>query len=177
MQLRHFNLRVFGNYLSYFHLHSILNLYRDVDGWTLEVNAESISTIASICSQGAEIFFYLYAQLDDRSQLLQNQRITFSSAHPFTPLYVEKHLSKSANLDPKALYENRVKGRSVLLENPVRESRVKKERDEKKARRAKEKAQKQLGLIGRKEAKLRGLWELEEEQKKFVMHIKLVDFD
>lgn len=90
---------------------------------------------------------------------------------------MEKHLSKSANLDPKALYESRVKGRSVLLENPVRESRVKKERDEKKARRAKEKAQKQLGVIGRKEAKLRGLWELEEEQKKFVMLIRLVNFD
>lgn len=90
---------------------------------------------------------------------------------------MEKHLSKSANLDPKALYESRVKGRSVLLENPVRESRVKKERDEKKARRAKEKAQKQLGVIGRKEAKLRGLWELEEEQKKSVMLIRLVNFD
>lgn len=64
----------------------------------------------------------------------------------------------------------------MLLENPVRESRVKKERDEKKARRAKEKAQKLLGVIGRKEAKLKGLWELEEEQKKFVMLIKLVVF-
>jgi ribonuclease P protein subunit POP4 len=45
----------------------------------------------------------------------------FSSERPFTPTFVQSHLKKSRNLDAKALYESRVKGKQVLLENPARE--------------------------------------------------------
>ncbi|KAI5122723.1 hypothetical protein M0805_009808 [Coniferiporia weirii] len=103
----------------------------------------------------------------------KNERLKFSSSHPFTPTFVESRLSKSKNLDPKALYENRVKGRAILLENPVRDSRLKKEREEKKARRAKERERKKLRLISRKEAGLKGLWKLEEEQRKYEPFVPL----
>ena len=93
----------------------------------------------------------------------------FVSAHPYTPQYVEKHLSKSSNLNPKALYDSRVRGRSILLENPARDSRVAKLIKERNARKQKDEARRKLKVIDRKEAKCKGLWELEEGQKKYVM--------
>ncbi|KAH8118166.1 RNase P/MRP, p29 subunit [Phellopilus nigrolimitatus] len=103
----------------------------------------------------------------------KNERLKFSSAHPFTPAFVESRLSKSKNLDPKALYDSRIRGRGILLENPARDSRLKKESDEKKARRFKEKDKGKRCAIGRKEVALKGLWKLEEDQKKYELFVPL----
>ncbi|THH04257.1 hypothetical protein EW145_g5654 [Phellinidium pouzarii] len=104
----------------------------------------------------------------------KNERLRFSSAHPFTPAFVESRLSKAKNLDiRKSLYDSRVKGRSILLENPVRNSGLKKEREEKKARKTKEHERRKRKLIGRKEADSKGLWNLEEDQKKYELFIPL----
>ncbi|KAL5504010.1 POP4 [Sanghuangporus vaninii] len=103
----------------------------------------------------------------------KNERLVFSSAHPFIPSFVRSNLSKSKNLDPKALYENRVKNKQVLLENPARDSRLKKQHEEKKARRGKERERKKLKLISKKEAKLKGLWKLEESQKRYELFVPL----
>lgn len=54
----------------------------------------------------------------------------------------------------------------MLLENPHGKSHERKEREEKKANREMEKARKQSGVMGKKEAALRGLWKLEKEQTK-----------
>lgn len=82
---------------------------------------------------------------------------------------MQSQLNKSKNLDAKALYEKRVRKKQVLLENPAGESRLKKQRKEKKARRAKEHERAKLKLISKKEAKLKGLWKLEESQKRYVL--------
>ena len=82
---------------------------------------------------------------------------------------METHISKSKNLDAKSLYENRVKGRTILLENPVRESRFKRKREEKKKQHQKDVERRRLKLISKKEAKLKSLWTLEDNQKKYVI--------
>lgn len=99
----------------------------------------------------------------------QNERLQFSSLHPFTPTFIETHISKSKNLDPNALYENRVKGRTILLENPTRDSRTKKKEEERKKQRQKDAERKKQKLISKKEAKLKGLWSLEKTQKRCVL--------
>ena len=63
-----------------------------------------------------------------------------------------------------AMYNTRVKGRQVLLENPVRDSRLKKERDAKIAVKKRDKERKKLGVIGKKEARERGVWKFDEKQ-------------
>lgn len=96
----------------------------------------------------------------------QNQRLKLSSAAPFTPTYVQAHLARSANLNPQAVYESRVKDRQIIFENPAQESRTRKERDAKRARRAKGAEKRKLGVIGRREAEIKGLWKLQDSQAK-----------
>ncbi|EGN99323.1 hypothetical protein SERLA73DRAFT_18372, partial [Serpula lacrymans var. lacrymans S7.3] len=81
-------------------------------------------------------------------------------ATPFTPEFVQSSVTQAS--DPAGIYTNRIKGRQVLLENPVRESRAKKERDEKKSRRLASKKRRDNGVVGKREAKEKGLWKLEE---------------
>jgi len=64
------------------------------------------------------------------------------------------------------MYNTRVKGRQVLLENPVRESRAMKALAEKRAIKKKERERKQLGIIGKREAKQKGVWKFDERQAK-----------
>ena len=65
------------------------------------------------------------------------------------------------------MYNDRVKGRQLLLENPARNSRAKKELDRKRAMRRKEREKKKLGgVISKKKAKEMGIWKLDEEQAK-----------
>ncbi|EJD06793.1 RNase P/MRP, p29 subunit [Fomitiporia mediterranea MF3/22] len=103
----------------------------------------------------------------------KNERLKFSSAQPFVPTFVESHLSKSRNLDPKALYENRVKNKPILLENPARDSRLKQQREETKSRRAKERERKKLGLISKKEARFKALWRFEKSQRRYELFVPL----
>ena len=94
-----------------------------------------------------------------------NRKVTFSSGAPFTPSYVVSQLSLSS--DPTAMYASRVRGRQMLLDNPMRESRTKKEMDEKRLRRKKQKESKSLGIIGKREAKEKGVWKFDESQAKY----------
>jgi len=64
------------------------------------------------------------------------------------------------------MYNTRVKGRQILLENPPRESRAKKEREAKRAVNKQEKERKNLGIIGKKEAREKGVWNFDESQAK-----------
>lgn len=66
------------------------------------------------------------------------------------------------------MYASRVKGRQILLENPARESRAMKELEEKRMRKRKNKEKKKLGIIGKREAKEKGVWKFDNEQAKFV---------
>jgi ribonuclease P protein subunit POP4 len=77
-------------------------------------------------------------------------------------------LNLSQSSDPVGIYESRIKGRQVLLENPAKESRTKKEREAKRKRAKRDAERKALGIIGRKEAKEKSIWKLEETQTKCV---------
>ena len=65
-----------------------------------------------------------------------------------------------------SMYNSRVKGRQILLENPARESRAKREREAKRAAKKKENEKKNLRIIGKKEAKEKGVWKFDESQAK-----------
>jgi ribonuclease P protein subunit POP4 len=56
----------------------------------------------------------------------------------------------------------------MLLENPARESRAKKELAEKRTRQKKDKEKKQRGLLGKRQAREKGVWKLDPSQAKFV---------
>lgn len=66
------------------------------------------------------------------------------------------------------MYASRVMGRQMLLENPMRESRAKRERDEKRARQKALREKKKLGVIGKREAKEKGVWAFDKSQAKCV---------
>jgi ribonuclease P protein subunit POP4 len=61
----------------------------------------------------------------------------------------------------------------MLLENPARESRAKKELDEKRARQAAAKEKRKKGLIGKREAKEKGVWAFNKSQAKCVSLLNL----
>ncbi|TFK40457.1 Rof/RNase P-like protein [Crucibulum laeve] len=71
------------------------------------------------------------------------------------------------------MYASRIHGRMMLLENPQRESRAKKEMELKHARRKAEKEQKKLGIIGKREAREKGVWKFDEQQMKFELFVPL----
>lgn len=68
--------------------------------------------------------------------------------------------------DPAGMYASRVQGRQVLLENPARDSRTKRDVDEKRGKRRAEKEKKRLGIIGKREAREKGVWKFERTQAK-----------
>jgi len=84
--------------------------------------------------------------------------------------FVKSHLQTS---DPGGMYASRVQGRQILLENPARESRAKKELTEKRARQKAEKERKKKGGIGKREAREKGVWRLDETQTKFDLFVPL----
>ncbi|KAH9481988.1 Ribonuclease P protein subunit p29 [Psilocybe cubensis] len=71
------------------------------------------------------------------------------------------------------MYSTRVQGRQILLENPARESRAKKALEEKRIRRNRQRERKKLGIIGKREAKEKGVWKFEEAQAKFNLFLPL----
>ena len=95
---------------------------------------------------------------------LQNQRLKLSSSDPFTPAYINSTVKGSS--DPAGIYASRIKGRQILLENPPRDSKAKKARDEKKARQRVNKERKKIGIIGKREAKQKGVWRFDKAQAK-----------
>lgn len=100
-----------------------------------------------------------------------NQRIKFNSSTPFTPTFVKANVTRSS--DPAQIYTSRVQGRQILLDNPLRESRTKQERAARKARNSASKARAQAGVIGKKEAKQKGLWKLAKNETKFKLFLSL----
>ncbi|KAF8955707.1 Rof/RNase P-like protein [Flammula alnicola] len=71
------------------------------------------------------------------------------------------------------MYNSRVKGRQILLENPARDSRAKKELEEKRAARKNERERKKSGIIGKKEAKEKGIWKFDEKQARYELFLPL----
>lgn len=74
----------------------------------------------------------------------------------------------TATSDPGGVYANRVQGRQILLENPVRDSQKKKDNDDKQMKIRQMRKRKKLNLIGKREAKEKGVWKLDKAQAKFV---------
>ena len=66
------------------------------------------------------------------------------------------------------MYASRVKGRQILLENPARESKAMKELEKKRVRKKSEKEKKKLDILGKREAKEKGVWKFDQSQTKFV---------
>lgn len=97
---------------------------------------------------------------------VKGSRIVFKSLAPYIPQYVTSNLS--ATSDPGAVYASRVKGRQLLLENPARKSEKKKEEEQKRQRVQESKRHKKLGVIGKREAKEKGVWKLEKSQAEWV---------
>ncbi|KAF8799049.1 hypothetical protein BYT27DRAFT_7227965 [Phlegmacium glaucopus] len=71
------------------------------------------------------------------------------------------------------MYASRVKGRQILLENPARESKAMKELEGKRMRKKRDKEKKKLGIIGKREAKGKGIWKFDEAQAKFDLFLPL----
>ncbi|KAJ8082585.1 RNase P/RNase MRP complex subunit [Marasmius tenuissimus] len=99
------------------------------------------------------------------------QRLKFNSAKPFVPTFVQSSATQAS--DPAEIYASRIHGRKILLENPARESRKRKEQEEKRQRRATHNQKKKLGIIGRREAKEKGVWKFDEAQAKFDLFLPL----
>ncbi|KAK0503380.1 hypothetical protein EDD18DRAFT_1100239 [Armillaria luteobubalina] len=79
----------------------------------------------------------------------------------------------SQSSDPTDIYATRVHGRKAVLENPVKESRQKKERLERKAKQKAHQERKRLGVVGKREAREKALWKLDEHQAKFSIFLPL----
>ncbi|PPR02171.1 hypothetical protein CVT24_011359 [Panaeolus cyanescens] len=101
----------------------------------------------------------------------KTDRLRFTSSAPFTPTYVVQNLSQAS--DPVEMYNYRVKGRQILLENPARESKAKLAAQAKRERRKAHKAKAKSGIIGKKEAKEKGVWEFDRNQAKFKLFLPL----
>ncbi|KAF7773435.1 hypothetical protein Agabi119p4_5602 [Agaricus bisporus var. burnettii] len=99
------------------------------------------------------------------------KRVVFKSSTPYIPQYVTSNLS--ATSDPDALYANRVKGRQLLLENPVRKSEKRKAEEEKHRRAQESKKRKKLRVIGKREAKEKGVWKLDKSQAEYRLFVPL----
>ncbi|KAF9522153.1 RNase P/MRP, p29 subunit [Crepidotus variabilis] len=99
------------------------------------------------------------------------ERLRFSTSSPFTPNYVSSNLSGSS--DPMAMYNARVKGRQILLENPAKESRLRKMQEERRTKKMTQKERKKVGLIGRREAKQKGVWKFDSAQARFRLFLPL----
>ncbi|THV04786.1 hypothetical protein K435DRAFT_835301 [Dendrothele bispora CBS 962.96] len=109
----------------------------------------------------------------DELAFIHGQKITLTSAAPFTPSFVLSSVAQSS--DPTEVYVDRVRGRKILLENPAKVSRAQKEREKKEERRkeAKKNKNKNRLIMSRKEAKVKGVWRLEKEQARFELFVPL----
>lgn len=74
----------------------------------------------------------------------------------------------TATSDPGSVYANRVQGRQILLENPVRDARKQKEEEDKRQKIRELKKRKKLKVIGKREAKEKGVWKLDKAQAQCV---------
>ncbi|KAF8645581.1 hypothetical protein AX16_007725 [Volvariella volvacea WC 439] len=101
----------------------------------------------------------------------KNDRLQFTSTNPFVPTFVTSQLTQAS--DPASIYAARIQNRQIMLENPARESRTKKLLEEKKQRRKEEKKRRKKGLIGKKEAGLKGIWKLDESQARYELFLPL----
>lgn len=97
-------------------------------------------------------------------QSIRGQKVTFSSAAPFVPSYVQQHTPA----ENTTAYTSRIQGRHILLENPARESRAKKVREAQRARRERDEIRRKAGVMSRREAKQSGAWVFDKRQLKSV---------
>ncbi|KAG7095192.1 hypothetical protein E1B28_005969 [Marasmius oreades] len=101
---------------------------------------------------------------------MTGQRLKLTTAQPFVPTFVQSSVTQAS--DPSEIYASRVHERRILLENPVRGSHIRKDREKKRQRRTAYK-QKKVGIMGRREAKKKGVWKLDDSQAKFKLFLPL----
>ncbi|KAF8512247.1 RNase P/MRP p29 subunit [Gautieria morchelliformis] len=111
-----------------------------------------------------------YQELSQVSQI-KGQRLKLTTAAPFTPTYVQSQLTLSP--DPSAIYASRVQNRQIALENPARESRAKQLADQRKARQVQDAARKKSRVFSRKDAALRGVWDMKKEETRYELFLPL----
>ncbi|KAG8885514.1 hypothetical protein FRB97_000839 [Tulasnella sp. 331] len=82
-----------------------------------------------------------------------------------------------ANLPPTSNYQNEyarhIQGRRLILDNPILESRYAKSFKVKKERRRLLEERKKTGVVGRSEAKRKGLWELDKSAAKYHLFLPI----
>ncbi|KAF6746934.1 Rof/RNase P-like protein [Ephemerocybe angulata] len=114
----------------------------------------------------------VYAPLPFKSKLdAQKTTLTLSSTSPFAPSHIISSVTQ--NSDPTAIYNNRVKGRTMLLENPAKDSRLKKDLERKVQLRKEEKERRKLGIVGRKKRQERGIWKFDRKEIKYAQLLPL----
>lgn len=74
----------------------------------------------------------------------------------------------TATSDPGGVYANRVQGRHILLDNPVQDPQKRKGDEDKQMKARQVRKRKKLKVIGKREAKEKGVWKLDKTQAKSV---------
>ncbi|EIN10421.1 RNase P/MRP p29 subunit [Punctularia strigosozonata HHB-11173 SS5] len=100
-------------------------------------------------------------------KLRKGDGIKFNNATPFTPSYVQLGTSSTDQ------YANRVQGRHMFLANPVKASAAKQEREKRRNERRKANELKQRGVMGKREAREKGIWKLDPAQAKYALFLPL----
>jgi ribonuclease P protein subunit POP4 len=130
-------------------------------------NVKSIDPYKEFSAATVSILLF-FINLNLTLNPVKGNRVVFKSSAPYIPQYATSNLS--ATSDPDALYANRVKGRQLLLENPVRKSEKKKEEERKRQQAQESRKRKKLGVIGKREAKEKGVWKLDKSQAEWVLY-------
>ncbi|KZT57639.1 hypothetical protein CALCODRAFT_469457 [Calocera cornea HHB12733] len=111
------------------------------------------------------------APIDLYQPFSHGKTIHLSSSSPFIPQYLEATLPLHPN--PTHVYNTRLRGKQIILDNPLRESRSAQLKQERAVKREKEKQRRERGMMGRREAKRLGVWELRKEDAKWSLFLPI----
>ncbi|KZO89888.1 RNase P subunit p29-like protein [Calocera viscosa TUFC12733] len=111
------------------------------------------------------------AVIDPYAPFSQGKTIQLSSASPFLPRYLASTLPPHTS--PSHVYNTRLRGKLLILDNPLRESRSAQLKQERAAKREAEKQRRVQGVMGRREAKRLGVWELRKEDAKWALFLPI----
>ncbi|KIJ49435.1 hypothetical protein M422DRAFT_27802 [Sphaerobolus stellatus SS14] len=112
----------------------------------------------------------VYRDLSQVTQL-KGQRLKLSSNAPFIPTYVQSLLP--SGVDTSTVYASRIQNRQIALENPAKQSRAKQLEEQRKARRLKDAVKRSIQTLNRKEASVRGIWDLKKDETRYELFLPL----
>ena len=96
-----------------------------------------------------------------QSAILDKTHVRLTSEHPFTPEFVQHNLRPShTKTRTQTLYEERIRGRQLILARKPRAVREKKDDDSPR-------------IVGRREAAEKGLWRLNASEAKWELFVPL----